>query len=40
MKRFIPFFIIISAILIFAGFTKEDNFTVDEETPIWQVLEH
>lgn len=40
MKRFIPFFIILSAILIFAGFTQEDNFTVGKATPVWQVFEY
>lgn len=40
MRKLLSFVSILSVILVFAGFSSEENFTVGNETPVWQVLEY
>jgi len=40
MKKLLSFVTILSVILVFAGFSSEENFTIGEETPVWEVLEY
>ncbi len=40
MKKYFLFVVILIFILVFASFTKKNNFTVGKETPVWQVLEY
>lgn len=40
MKKLFSFVTILSVILVFAGFSSKGNFAIEEETPVWDVLEY
>ncbi len=40
MKKWFLFSVLLISTLIFASFSQHENFTVGEQTPVWQVLEY